>query len=92
MDECKHWDYPSQLPAVSVVLVFHNEGFTTLMRTVHSVINYSPPELIHEVVLIDDGSTREYITSGTIDDYIKRFNGLVKPGLYILIQLIFQHL
>ena len=58
MDECKYWDYPDKLPAVSVVLVFHNEGFTTLMRTVHSVINYSPPQLIHEVVLIDDGSTR----------------------------------
>ena len=65
MDECRRWDYPEKLPAVSVVLVFHNEGFTTLMRTVHSVINYSPPELIHEVVLIDDGSTRDYITSGT---------------------------
>ena len=24
--ECKQWDYPEKLPAVSVILVFHNEG------------------------------------------------------------------
>ena len=51
-----------------VVMVFHNEGFTTLMRTVHSVINYSPSNLIHEIVLIDDGSTREHIVKVNIVD------------------------
>jgi polypeptide N-acetylgalactosaminyltransferase len=78
MEECKRWDYPEKLPAVSVILVFHNEGFSTLLRTVHSIINYSPPEMIHEVVMLDDGSTREYITNGTIDRYIERWDGLVK--------------
>ncbi|CAG5112931.1 Oidioi.mRNA.OKI2018_I69.chr2.g7095.t1.cds [Oikopleura dioica] len=78
MEECKRWDYPDKLPAVSVILVFHNEGFSTLLRTVHSVVNYSPPEMLHEVVMLDDGSTREYITNGTIDRYIERWDGLVK--------------
>jgi len=78
MEECKRWDYPDKLPAVSVILVFHNEGFSTLLRTVHSIVNYSPPEMIHEVVMLDDGSTREYITNGTIDRYIERWDGLVK--------------
>ncbi len=36
------------------------------MRTVHSVINYSPSNLIHEIVLIDDGSTRDYIVKVNI--------------------------
>ena len=48
------------------------------MRTVHSVINYSPPELLYEVVMVDDGSTRDYIAHGAIGEYIKRFNGIVK--------------
>ncbi len=25
-EECKWWDYPTDLPKASVVLVFHNEG------------------------------------------------------------------
>ena len=36
------------------------------------------PELLQEVVMLDDGSTREYITNGTIDRYIERWNGKVK--------------
>ena len=57
-EECKRWDYSPELPAVSVVLVFHNEGWATLVRTIHSVINFTPKELLEEVVLIDDGRKR----------------------------------
>jgi len=58
LKRCKNWSYPSKLPTASVVIVFVNEGFSTLMRTVHSVINTSPPELLHEVILVDDFSTK----------------------------------
>ena len=56
---CKRWNYPSTqyLPTASVILVFYDEGWSVLLRTVHSVINTSPPELLQEVVLIDDGSS-----------------------------------
>lgn len=56
---CKNWIYPSveNLPTASVILVFYDEGWGVLLRTVHSAINTSPPELLKEVVLIDDGST-----------------------------------
>jgi polypeptide N-acetylgalactosaminyltransferase len=57
---CKYWHYPalSKLPTASVVIVFHNEGWSTLIRTVHSVINTSPPDLLAEVVLVDDYSNK----------------------------------
>lgn len=59
---CKHWDYPETLPTVSVVVVFHNEGWTPLLRTVHSVFLRSPPELLKEVVMVDDYSAKGRIS------------------------------
>lgn len=55
---CKYWHYPEKMPKASVVIVFHNEGWSTLMRTVHSVINMSPPNLLEEVVMVDDYSDK----------------------------------
>ena len=59
-DECKYWSYPKKLPTASVVIVFFNEGWSTLMRTVHSVINTSPPELLADIILVDDYSTKGF--------------------------------
>lgn len=77
--ECKYWHYPSveKLPTASVVLVFVNEGWSTLIRTVHSVINTSPPELLAEVILVDDYSNKAHLKE-KLENYIKRFNGKVK--------------
>lgn len=40
-----------------MILVFYDEGWSVLLRTVHSVINTSPPELLKDIILIDDGSS-----------------------------------
>ncbi|KAL0171982.1 hypothetical protein M9458_032293, partial [Cirrhinus mrigala] len=55
---CKTKVYPDDLPRTSVVIVFHNEAWTTLLRTVHSVIDRSPRHLLEEIVLVDDASER----------------------------------
>ena len=60
-EECKTLNYDKDLPKASVILIFCNESLSALMRTVHSVIDQTPPTFLHEVVLIDDGSGSEEI-------------------------------
>ena len=55
---CKERKYPQSLPKASVIIVFHNEGWSTLLRTVHSVINRSPPHMLQEIVMVDDYSDK----------------------------------
>jgi polypeptide N-acetylgalactosaminyltransferase len=77
--ECKYWHYPDKLPTTSVVIVFHNEGLTTLMRTAHSVLLRSPRKLIREVLLIDDCSDKKNLGK-ELEDYILEHFGDFKSG------------
>ena len=45
-----------RLPETAIIIVEVNEATPTLRRTVVSVLNRSPPELVREVVIVDDGS------------------------------------
>jgi hypothetical protein len=53
---CMQQNYSKELPAVSVVSVFHNEPPSLILRTVYSILNRSPPKLIVEIILVDDCS------------------------------------
>ncbi|XP_039284794.1 polypeptide N-acetylgalactosaminyltransferase 13 isoform X2 [Nilaparvata lugens] len=59
------------LPKASVIIVFHNEAWSTLLRTVHSVIDRSPSSLLQEVLLVDDASTRKFLGK-ELDDYVAK--------------------
>lgn len=55
---CKEKKYWNRLPSTSVVVPFYNEHWSTLLRTVVSVINRAPESLLTQVILVDDGSTK----------------------------------
>lgn len=76
-EECRHWDYPSKMSDISVIIVFHNEGWSPLVRTVHSVINMTPKDMLAEIVMIDDHSSKDHL-GRKLADYIEQFNGIVK--------------
>ncbi|CAH0560779.1 unnamed protein product [Brassicogethes aeneus] len=77
LQECKHWDYPYNLPSTSVIIVFHNEGWSVLLRTVHSVLNRTPKHILKEILLVDDFSDKEKLKND-LDDYLEQFNGKVR--------------
>ncbi|KAI5754622.1 hypothetical protein M8J77_010088 [Diaphorina citri] len=70
LDKCKKKSYPTFLPTTSIVIVFHNEAWSTLLRTVWSVINRSPRTLLKEIILVDDASERDYLGK-KLEDYVE---------------------
>ncbi|XP_053689622.1 putative polypeptide N-acetylgalactosaminyltransferase 9 [Sabethes cyaneus] len=68
-DWCKEpGRFLAHLPQTSVVIVFYNEPWSVLLRTVHSVLDRSPPQLLREVVLVDDYSYLPQ-TKTQLDEY-----------------------
>ncbi|XP_017777230.1 PREDICTED: polypeptide N-acetylgalactosaminyltransferase-like 6 [Nicrophorus vespilloides] len=68
---CKAKKYLKHLDTVSVIVPFHNEHWTTLLRTATSVINRSPVHLLKEIILVDDFSSKEF-SKGKLDEYVAK--------------------
>lgn len=73
----KSYDVNSLL-TTSVIIIFFNEPYSVLVRTVHSVLNTSPKNLLQEVILVDDGSSNsdlkhklDYYVSSRLSDKVK---------------------
>uniref|UniRef100_A0A2M4AMU6 Polypeptide N-acetylgalactosaminyltransferase n=2 Tax=Anopheles triannulatus TaxID=58253 RepID=A0A2M4AMU6_9DIPT len=60
---------PGTLPSSSIVIVFYNEAWSVLLRTVHSVLDRTPSALIEEILLVDDSSTMEHLQQ-QLEDYV----------------------
>ncbi|KAJ8012834.1 hypothetical protein DPEC_G00046990 [Dallia pectoralis] len=60
------------LPTTSVIFCFVDEVWSTLLRSVHSVLNRSPPHLLKEIILVDDFSTKEHLKDN-LDVYMSQF-------------------
>ncbi|KAL3096177.1 hypothetical protein niasHT_029213 [Heterodera trifolii] len=74
-DECCTEKYADNLPDTSVIICFHNEAWSVLLRTVHSVIERTPAALLNEVILVDDFSDMEH-TKQPLDEYMAQFKNV----------------
>ncbi|XP_057686619.1 polypeptide N-acetylgalactosaminyltransferase 6 [Corythoichthys intestinalis] len=72
--ECVAQRFPRcpPLPDTSVIIVFHNEAWSTLLRTVYSVLHTSPAALLKEIILVDDASTEAYLQNQLVE-FVREF-------------------
>nr|CDS18330.1 polypeptide GalNAc transferase 6 [Echinococcus granulosus] len=69
-EQCSSKRYSRYLPSVSVVIPVFQEHWTTLLRTVVTVTKRSPPGVIKEIILVDDGSVKDFLKD-RLDTYAK---------------------
>ncbi|RZF31947.1 hypothetical protein LSTR_LSTR012417 [Laodelphax striatellus] len=67
---CSTLSYSSYLPSASVIIVFCNEAWSVLLRTIVSVMNQTPDKLLKEIILVDDFSDHDEL-HGKLEYYIK---------------------
>lgn len=63
--------------------MFHNEAWSTLLRTVHSVLNRSPHHLLAEIILVDDASERLFLGIA-LEQYMARLQRETRIPIQIL--------
>ncbi|XP_033980912.1 polypeptide N-acetylgalactosaminyltransferase 15-like [Trematomus bernacchii] len=73
--ECFGEQYSESLPSTSVVICFHDEAWSTLLRTVHSVLDTAPKQYLQEVLLVDDMSQHGHLKS-VLSEYVSHLDGV----------------
>jgi polypeptide N-acetylgalactosaminyltransferase len=75
---CKSREYPFELPTTSIIIVYHNEGNSTLLRGLVSIVRKSPQRYLKEIILVDDASVDRDYLHGPLDEFVKSLSVPVK--------------
>ena len=69
--KCKSRLYPSGMPKCSVIVIFRNEAWSALLRSVISLLRRTPAHLLEEILLVDDFSDKKHLGK-PLDDYVAK--------------------
>ncbi|NXJ14130.1 GLT15 acetylgalactosaminyltransferase, partial [Odontophorus gujanensis] len=72
---CLQQKYDSSLPTASIIICFHDEAWSTLLRTVHSIIDTAPKASLKDIILVDDLSQQGPLKSA-LSEYISKLDGV----------------
>ncbi|NWT82147.1 GLT15 acetylgalactosaminyltransferase, partial [Lanius ludovicianus] len=72
---CLQQKYDSSLPTASVIICFHDEAWSTLLRTVHSIMDTAPRAFLKDIILVDDLSQQGPLKSA-LSEYISKLDGV----------------
>ncbi|KAL7573187.1 hypothetical protein ACA910_018847 [Epithemia clementina (nom. ined.)] len=66
---CHRYKFPNitLFPTISVIIPVQHERAGLLSMTVHSFLGRTPPELLHEIIIVDDNGNAEE-RQGVVDD------------------------
>nr|XP_009674699.1 PREDICTED: polypeptide N-acetylgalactosaminyltransferase 15 isoform X1 [Struthio camelus australis] len=70
---CLQQEYDSSLPTASVIICFHDEAWSTLLRTVHSIMDTAPKACLKDIILVDDLSQQGPLKSA-LSEYISKLD------------------
>ncbi|NXY47633.1 GLT15 acetylgalactosaminyltransferase, partial [Ceuthmochares aereus] len=72
---CLQQEYDSSLPTASVIICFHDEAWSTLLRTVHSIMDTTPKASLKDIILVDDLSQQGPLKSA-LSEYVSKLDGV----------------
>uniref|UniRef100_A0A8C5YHT8 Polypeptide N-acetylgalactosaminyltransferase n=1 Tax=Microcebus murinus TaxID=30608 RepID=A0A8C5YHT8_MICMU len=72
---CLQQHLGDSLPTASVILCFHDEAWSTLLRTVHSILDTAPRAFLKEIILVDDLSQQGQLKSA-LSEYVAKLEGV----------------
>ncbi|XP_024421635.2 polypeptide N-acetylgalactosaminyltransferase 15 isoform X1 [Desmodus rotundus] len=68
---CQQQRREDGLPTASIILCFHDEAWSTLLRTVHSILDTAPRAFLKEIILVDDLSQQGQLKTA-LSEYVAR--------------------
>ncbi|KAM3715860.1 putative polypeptide N-acetylgalactosaminyltransferase [Dirofilaria immitis] len=69
---CLNESYSKKLPATSIIICYYNEASSVLIRMVNSILDRTPPNLVNEILLVNDCSNLDNTSDTALYTYARK--------------------